>query len=312
MNTFVYNKETPILFLIFNRPDNSHKVFEAIRKAKPKRLYVSADGPRSEEEKKICEQTRAIFEKIDWECTLHTNFSDYNKGCKIAISEGISWFFNHETEGIILEDDCLPSDSFFAFCSTLLLHYRHDTRVTTVCGSNLQFGHLRGDASYYFSAFPHIWGWASWRRVWKDYDVEMKTFPIFRDQDYIKNCQSYHSFKTSWLSSWEKTYTGEINTWDFQYAYLNLINNGLSIIPNVNLISNIGFGDGATHTTDKNSLFSNMKNEEISTLVHPVFILPDVEADILMQEKQNYVPPAKKKGLLSKTWKSIRKLVKKK
>lgn len=306
METLIYNQETPVLFLIFNRPKNSSLIFEAIRKAKPKRLYVSADGPRSEEEKKACEQTRVILEKIDWECTLFTNFSDHNKGCKNAISEAITWFFNQEEEGIILEDDCLPSESFFAFCSTLLDHYRHDTRITHIGGSNLQLGHKRGEASYYFSNLTHVWGWAGWKRVWNTYDVNLKSFPLFKAQNTIESSLSHAAYKNSWLNALEKTYTGEIDTWDYQYAYANLINHGLSVIPNVNLISNIGFGSEATHTHDQNHFFAALPTQEILSITHPDFILPNIEADLFTQEKESYIAPKKKKNILSRTWKTIK------
>ncbi|MDO7744738.1 MAG: nucleotide-diphospho-sugar transferase [Pedobacter sp.] len=306
MNNFIYNKDTPVLFLIFNRPDTTLKVFNAIRNAKPRKLYISADGPRNASEQEICNEVRKITENIDWECKVFTNFSEINKGCKIAISEGISWFFDHEAEGIVLEDDCLPSASFFAFCSTLLDHYRYDTRITHIGGANLQLGLKRGLEDYYFSNLTHVWGWAGWRRVWEQYDVNIKTFPAFKDHHYINNCQSHLPFKKNWLDALEKTYNGEIDTWDYQYAYLNLINNGLSIIPNFNLISNIGFGEKATHTFDQNHYFASLPNEEMPTLVHPFFVVPDIEADIFTQEKENYTPPVKKKNVMSRLWKTLK------
>ncbi|WP_316816896.1 nucleotide-diphospho-sugar transferase [Pedobacter nyackensis] len=309
MNTLVYDKNTPVLFLIFNRPDNTAKVFEAIRSAKPKKLYVSADGPRTEEEKTVCEQTRAILKNIDWECTVLTNLSEHNKGCRVAMSEGISWFFKQEEEGIILEDDCLPSASFFAFCSTLLAHYRYDTRITHIGGSNFQLGTKRSEASYYFSNLTPVWGWASWRRTWNNYDVDLKSFPSFKEQDLINNCQSHFPFKEGWLNALEKTYNGEIDTWDYQYAYANLINHGLSVIPNVNLISNIGFGPNATHTFDQNYVFASLPTGEINTITHLRYVIPNVQADVFTQEKESYIPPRKNK--LSRMWKNTKSFLKK-
>ncbi len=306
MSSLNYDKETAVLFLVFNRPDTTLRVFEAIRKAAPKRLYVSADGPRTPAEQLKCDQTREILNLIDWDCQLFTNYSNENKGCKIAISEGISWFFNQEEEGIILEDDCLPSDSFFPYCSALLAHYRHDNRITHIGGSNLQLGQTHGDASYYFSNLTHVWGWAGWRRVWKNYDVQLKSFNDFKELDHIKNCPSHLPFKANWINALEKTYKGEIDTWDYQYAYLNLINNGLSVIPNQNLISNIGFRADATHTFDENNYFAELETELMTDLTHPDFVLPTIEADIFTQEKENYVPPLKKKNILSRTWKSMK------
>ena len=306
MDTLIYDKETPVLFLIFNRPDTTLQVFEAIRKAAPKKLYVSADGPRTPEERIKCQQTREILNQIDWDCQLFMNYSDQNQGCKVAISEGISWFFKQEEEGIILEDDCLPSESFFSFCTTLLAKYRHDNRITHIGGSNLQLGQARGEASYYFSNLTHVWGWAGWRRVWKNYDVELRTFPEFKLNDEIKNCPSHYPFKTGWIEALEKTHNGQIDTWDYQYAYLNLVNNGLSVIPNVNLISNIGFRADATHTFDEGHFFAGMPTERLDQLRHPTFTLPCVEADIFTQEKESYVTPAKKKNALSRGWKALK------
>ncbi|MET1053895.1 MAG: nucleotide-diphospho-sugar transferase [Pedobacter sp.] len=311
MSDVIYNKNTPVLFLIFNRPDTTAKVFEEIRKAKPQRLYLSADGPRTPEEESVCEQTRKISLDINWDCEVFTNFSTHNKGCKVAMSEGITWFFQQEEEGIILEDDCLPSESFFGFCSSLLAHYRHDRRITHIGGSNLQCGQVRGNASYYFSNLTHVWGWAGWRRVWKTYDVDLSSFPTFKEQEYINNCPSHYPFKEGWLEALEKTYEGKIDTWDYQYAYANLVNNGLSVIPNSNLISNIGFGTQATHTFDADHIYSAVLNEEITSIKHPQFIIPHVQADIFTQEKESYVAPVKKKTIFSRSWKSFKSTIRK-
>ena len=159
---------SPVLFLVFNRPETTRRVFEAIRTAKPSRLYIAADGPRLEREgeRANCEEVRKIALEVDWECDVKTLFRDENLGCKRAVSEGISWFFEHEDEGIILEDDCLPDRSFFSFCKDLLERYRHDTRIMVISGVNFQQGRKRTEYSYYFSIYPHCWGWATWRSAW--------------------------------------------------------------------------------------------------------------------------------------------------
>lgn len=306
MSSLAYNKDTAVLFLIFNRPDTTAVVFEAIRKAQPTRLYVSADGPRSEAEHANCEQARSVIAKVDWECEVFTNFSTHNKGCKVAISDGITWFFQQEEEGIVLEDDCLPSVSFFSFCSSMLAHYRHDQRITHIAGCNLQLGEKRGDASYFFSNLTHVWGWAGWRRVWAQYDVNMSSFPAFKSQEQLNNCLSHLPFKENWLNALEKTYNGEINTWDYQYAYLNMCASGMSVIPNVNLISNIGFGAQATHTMDQSHNFAALPNEELTTLTHPEFMIASVEADLYAQEKAESTVASPKKNILSRTWKRIK------
>ena len=171
-----YEVQSPVLLLIFNRPDTTFRVFQQIRKAKPGKLYIAADGPRNGNttDAELCKNARSITGKIDWDCKLETLFNDDNKGCKIAVSTAINWFLDHEEEGIILEDDCLPSDSFFYFCDAMLERYRFDYRISTITGSNLQAGKKWGTACYYFSQFSNIWGWATWKRFWKNYDPGLK------------------------------------------------------------------------------------------------------------------------------------------
>ncbi len=306
----------PILFLIFNRPDITKRVFEQIKKAKPERLYIAADGPRSfkDNEATLCKKTREVVSQVDWECDVKTLFRDENLGCKDAVSSAITWFFNNEPEGIILEDDCLPSDSFFYFCTTLLEKYRDDERIAHIAGSNFQDGKKIGNASYYFSDLYNIWGWASWRRVWKDYDVKLTLLDEFADSDYVKNAQIYSHYKSHWLESFQGTKSGKINTWDYQYMFANVINHRIAIVPNVNLISNIGFGEGATHTTEVND-FANIPVSEFTEITHPKYILPDLAADTHHMHKATWsppTPPAKKKRFLSRIWKAIKKTLKSK
>jgi hypothetical protein len=299
-----YNPEDAILFLVFNRVDTTSKVFEAIRNAAPKKLYVAADGPRNVGEYQKCKTVREIATDIDWDCELKTLFREDNLGCKDAVSGAINWFFDQEELGIILEDDCLPSSSFFGFCSALLHKYKDDNRIGHIGGSNFQDGIQRGDSSYYFSRLTHVWGWAGWRRAWNKYDVNMSTFPYFKAHD-LQNLPGHAPFKEVWYKNLKSTYDGEINTWDYQVSYFNIINNYLSIIPNKNLISNIGFGEGATHTIE-NHPFADLKTGEIEEMIHPVFFIADVDADLFTQHIEYYQPPIKKKGLLSRLWKKFK------
>jgi len=274
---------TPILFLIFNRPDTTKKVFNAIRQAKPKQLFVAADGPREnkEGEKEKCEQVRKILEQVDWDCEVKTLFRDKNLGCKIAVSSAIDWFFKNVEEGIILEDDCLPSQSFFWFCQELLEYYRNDTRIMHISGDNFQFGRKRGEGSYYFSKYSHVWGWATWRRAWKCFDVNMKSFEEFKTENQINNVFQIKQQQKYWIKNFELTYNGKINTWDYIWLYACFINNGLCIMPNKNLVSNLGFSKEGLHTKDENSIFSKMEIKEIEEIKHANFILADQEADLL-------------------------------
>lgn len=290
-----YNKQTPILFTIFNRPDTTTLVFQQIRKAQPQKLYIAADGPRSEQEEELCKKTREITNLIDWDCSVKKIYRDENLGCREAMIGAINWFFEHESEGIILEDDCLPSDSFFGFCSTMLEKYRNDERIGHIAGSNFQNGEERGDGSYYFSSLTYVWGWAGWRRVWKDYDPNMRTFPFFQDSECIDNMPSHSPFKSIWLNNLKDNYKGT-NGWDYQYSYLNMINSRLSIIPNKNLISNIGCDNNATHYTHNHPLAA-IGLDELDKIVHPAFMVTNILADIYSQQREYQILTSREESL---------------
>jgi len=241
---------TPILFLVFNRPDTTKKVFEEIRKAKPSKLFIAADGPRNPEEKKKTDAVRQyVKENIDWPCKVKTLFRNKNLGCKYAVSGAIDWFFENVEQGIILEDDCLPSSSFFRFCQELLKKYKNDKRIMQISGTNVG-GVSKIEESYFFSKCFNAWGWATWRRAWKKYDVEMKDWKKVRfSKSFLKitTGESLLNRFKSWRLS-NLTYLGNINTWDYQWGFACAINNGLCIVPKVNLITNMGFTETATHT----------------------------------------------------------------
>ncbi|MFV0396697.1 MAG: glycosyltransferase family 32 protein [Bacteroidales bacterium] len=278
-----HNFHTPVLFIVFNRPETTFRVFEQIRKAKPLRLYVAADGPRNELDRPLCENIRKIVEKVDWTCEVKTLFQTQNLGCREAGPTAIRWFFEHETEGIVLEDDCLPADDFFGFCSAMLERYRDDHRIGDISGGNYQFVNVRGDGSYFFSALSHVWGWAGWRRVWREYDLSISTFPSFKEGGYIDKMSSHAPFRNYWLNMFRVHHEGA-NGWDFQYAYLNLINNRLSIIPNVNLITNIGCDNVEATHYQSNHPFANIPLGKMNEIKHPTFVVADVEADLFSQQ----------------------------
>jgi len=274
---------TPILFLVFNRPETTKRVFEKIREARPPRLYVSADGPRPgrDGEAVLCEQTRRIACAVDWPCSVKTLFREKNLGCKFAVSSGISWFFENEPEGIILEDDCFPEATFFPYCEELLARYRDNPRVAHIGGTNFQDGSKRGEASYYFSRYAHVWGWASWRRAWQNYDVHMNSFPEFLKEDRMSGTFPHAAVKNYWLNIFSQVYEGKIDTWDYQWVYSAWRTGALAVIPAKNLIANIGFGAASTHTPDADNPFSNMPTYSMPLpLVHPLPIEADDEADL--------------------------------
>ena len=241
--------KTAVLFLVFNRPDTTKQVFEAIRKAKPPRLYIAADGSRIEKpgEAEKVEKARMIATQVDWDCEVNTLFRDQNLGCGKAVSSSITWFFENEEEGIILEDDCLPSQSFFWFCEELLEKYRGDMRVWQICGFNpLEI--INSENNYVFSKYGPIWGWASWKRAWKYYDYNMTLWIKLKENGKYKNfCDNL--IESKWrLKVFDNVYSKIISTWDYQWSFAKLINSGLNVIPSVNLIQNIGFSEDATHT----------------------------------------------------------------
>ncbi len=275
--------KTPVAFLIFNRPDTTERVFREIRKARPPKLLVVADGPRSDHpgEAKKCEDTRKIIEQVDWDCEVMKNYSDINMGCKRRVSSGLDWVFETVEEAIILEDDCLPSQSFFRFCQELLEYYKDDTRVMHISGNNFQFGQNRTSYDYYFSKkFFHVWGWATWERAWRYYDINMKRWPLFRSNNLLDSIFPNVIERRKKSQIFEATYNGMIDTWDYQWTFSCLSQHALAIIPNKNMVSNIGFHRHATHTSNKSDLFANLPIEEIkSPLNHPDFIITNKKAD---------------------------------
>ncbi|MFM7855364.1 MAG: nucleotide-diphospho-sugar transferase [Flammeovirgaceae bacterium] len=271
--------KTPVLLIVFNRPDTTKRVFERIRAAQPKHLFVAADGPRNESDRSKCDAARAIVNEVDWDCEVTTRFLDTNQGCRRGVSSAINWFFEHVEEGIVLEDDCLPIDDFFRFAEDMLTLYRAVDRVMHINGSNFQYGQHRRDGSYYFSRIPHIWGWATWRRAWKLYDLEMKDFPSFLSQNQMKSFFSDQRFEKFWMFFFHRAYR-ESRTWDYQWVYTIMKHHGLAISPNENLVSNIGFGRNATFTKTKHPFLSNMDVYPLPPTSHPQVMEVDHAADL--------------------------------
>lgn len=245
---------TPIIFIIFNRPAVTKRVFEVIRKMQPTRFFIAADGPRYplKKEYELCEQTRAIVEQIDWPCDLQLLFNEQNMGCGKAVSRAITWFFQQVEEGIVLEDDCLPSEDFFFFCEELLAHYRHDSRVTTICGSTLlnkKYAHIPG---HYLGNSNGVWGWATWRRAWALYDFEIKKIndPLVKER--IRKTLGNDIVFPYVIDTFNLLLSGKFDTWDIQWYFAGLSNGGRAVCPFQNMISNIGH-DGA-HDQGKNRL----------------------------------------------------------
>lgn len=275
---------TPVLFMVFNRPDLTRASFAAIRRARPSRLYVAADGPRPgrESDPDLCRETRAVATAVDWPCTVRTLFRGRNLGLRLACASAISWFFQHEPEGIVLEDDCVPHPDFFPYCAELLARYRHCPEVMLVGGSNYQYGKRRGDASYYFSLYPHIWGWAAWASTWERYDINMTGLERFvktRLGDLIE----HEGARKAMMRKFMLVERGVDNNWDFQLVYSLWRAGGLSVIPNVNLVGNIGNVDDSAHPW-RPELAHLRKVEGLPELRHPQAVVRDREADAFHSE----------------------------
>lgn len=282
------NYNTPVLFLIFNRPDLTEIVFNKIKEIRPYHLFIAADGPRDVQEKELCEKTRRlVLDNIDWECKTETLIRDHNLGCKIAVSSAIDWFFSKADMGIILEDDCLPDTSFFTFCQEMLQKYKDDERVMHICGSNYTMGLTKDiPESYYFSKYAEMWGWATWKRAWLMYELEMKSYDNFEKENRIKDVFENKRVQRFWSSVFTNHLTNQLDTWDFQWIYSVLKNYGLCIVPMNNLISNIGCGIGATHIADSKYKVANQTVKSINTIMHPSFVLPNNKFDLIHLENR--------------------------
>ena len=293
----------PILFIIFKRLDTTKMVFEAIRKAKPQKLYIAADGPRTLAEKQATDTVRNyVLKNIDWPCQIFSEFQDQNLGCRYGVSHAITWFFQHEPEGIILEDDCLPHPDFFHFCSELLIHYRDNQKVWGIGGGNFQDGQNRGSGSFYFSHHVYIWGWATWADRWAKYDVDLKN---------IRTFTGLSTKKYSWgeYAYWKKIFTQvkykKFNTWDYQWMFTMWQNKGLWVVPNKNLVGNIGFGPDATHTFGTQNGIPHKKMDALKNLIYPEAVISDPDADAYAYRKNSAPLP-----LYKRIWNQLKRLFK--
>jgi hypothetical protein len=269
-----------IVYLFFNRPEKILHSFERIRAARPARLILVADGPRPEmpTDAARCEAARKLVEQVDWPCEVIRDYAETNLGCGRRVASGITNAFQHVDRAIILEDDCVPVPSFFGFCEKILERYADDERVMAVSGDNFQNGIRRGDAAYYFSKYFHCWGWATWRRAWRHYDFKTMGWPAFRDAGMLRTyCPDTAEYQY-WTGVFDRCHAGQIDTWDYQYLLACWMQSGLTILPNVNLVSNIGFDNDATHTTDS-SPNSNLSATDIGELTHPAWVCRDQIAD---------------------------------
>jgi len=286
--------DTPILFLIFNRPDKTRLVFERIKEVRPTHFFIAADGPRSETEAGICEQTRQlVLSNIDWPCEVHTLLHEKNLGCTPAVVSALDWFFEQVEAGIVLEDDCLPDLSFFDFCTELLKKYAHNDRIKHISGSNFHLGRKFGADSYYFSVISLCWGWATWRRAWQQY--RLGRVEEISETAYLETL-NYPNFPPKHQIYWKRMFdyhrTGEDTIWDHRWKFNLWYQKGVAITPNQNLVSNIGYGVGATTSSGRNSARNRLANLPVLPMLqinHPSHIQTDSLADALLCDIYN--PP---------------------
>ena len=293
MNNLHNKLETPVALFIFKRPDTTSRVFETIAKAKPSDLLIVADGPRNTEEEDRCRAVREIVKKVTWDCRVRRNFAEVNMGCKTRMSSGLDWVFSEVEEAIILEDDCVPDMSFFYYCQELLERYRYDERVMHIGGGNYQHGIRQNADSYYFSKYPHGWGWASWRRAWRHFDFNIKKWPELRTTDWLQTICPSKSEQKFWTDIYDRSYRGELNAWDYQWNFACWVHGGLSIVPEVNLVDNVGFGPDATNTVVKwNEIKEVVAGSLTSELRHPKEIRVNQKADRYTFRKIFAPPPS--------------------
>jgi hypothetical protein len=268
---------TPVAFFVFNRPVTTRRVFEAIAKARPAKLLLIADGPRRDKdgEAEACRQVRDIVARVDWPCEVFRDFLESNLGCRERMISGLNWVFSLVEEAIILEDDCLPDPSFFPFCQELLEKYRADSRIAYISGDNLVENHLNTENSYYFSRLGGIWGWATWRSEWQRYDMHLKDWPELRRHKMLSEIFDDAKAVSFWTGIFDAMHEDRgPNTWDYQWLYTQLKNNSLTVIPSVNLVANIGFGVGATHTGGADSRLTPPSRAINFPLRHPSSFVP--------------------------------------
>lgn len=271
---------TAIAYIVFNRPDETRVSFEQIRRLRPAQLFIIADGPRASHpgDESRCSSVRRLVDEVDWPCEVHRNYAEENQGLKLRVTSGLDWVFSSVDKAVVLEDDCVAHPDFFRFCDNALDRYAEDSRVFMVTGNNFQHGLRRGTASYYFSKYTHVWGWASWRRVWELYDRDMAFWPTWRGSAEWNRVVPDRIERRYWTRIFDRVANGKIDSWAYPMLATAWYYQGLTATPNANLVSNIGFGPLATHTFTPDA-GANLPTEALGAITHPTEVRPDFEAD---------------------------------
>jgi len=262
---------TPVILILFRRPETTRRVFEAIRQARPPKLYIVADGARGPDDDASCESARAIVANIDWPCEVIRDYADTNLGVAKRVSSGITGAFRHYEEAIILEDDTLPNPFFFKYCEELLARWREEERIQHISGTNFIHCHQAEiQHSYYFNNHPAIWGWATWRRAWQHYDTRLPHWPEHRKEGLLERKLHTTTARQNWTETFDLHHDNEDPwTWDYHWTYATWVQNGLAAAPRQNLVTNIGFGEGATHTGTTTAPDLPIDPSHDETIVHP-------------------------------------------
>jgi hypothetical protein len=298
---------TPVVLIVFNRPQLTQRLFEVLTQVRPPKLLIIADGPRADRpgEAERCRAVRDLVAEVSWPCEVLTNFAESNMGCRARIVSGLNWAFTLVEEAIILEDDILPALSFFRFCEEMLCRYRGDARVAMITGFNNSAHRARASHSYFFSELTHIWGWATWREAWQHYDEHMNSWPAVRDSGLLEEFFQKRSALRYWTAIFNSMYEGTgPNTWDYQWMFTNLCRRALSITPQVNLVRNTGFGEDGTHVTNANDAPVVPVEPLAFPLRHPPAMIASRSLDLLDQEVSGWHVPA----LPKRAWRKLRRL----
>lgn len=272
--------DVPVVYIAYNRPHHTRRTFSAIRQQRPGKLFIICDGPRPDrkEDSGRCSEVREILNEVDWPCEVIRNYADANVGLKRRVSSGLNWVFEQTDQAIVLEDDCLPHTDFFSFCAAMLERYKADEQVWAITGNNFQGGRRRGNASYYFSKYPHCWGWATWRRSWRRYEGDLQFWPEWAiSKDWCHKVPDRVE-RRYWSRIFEGVRHHEFDSWSYAWLACAWYHGGLTATPNVNLVTNIGFGPDGTHT------LSDVEQEGIPTtpigaLTHPDKVRRNTSAD---------------------------------
>lgn len=284
----MYN--VPILLIAFNRPDHVRQVLTEIRKQQPAQLFVCQDGPRegNEIDHIRCQEVRDVIkELVDWPCELHTLYQEKNLGCGPGPAAGITWFFEHVEMGIVLEDDCLPHPEFFLYCEELLNKYKYDNRISFIGGCNYNIPISANDSYSFMGGHHQTWGWASWRRVWTQFDYYLNYWDFKLFQRVIKQYYKDRKQQNYWAEIFEKVKLDRLNEscWDYQFYFSCWKNQQYAIYPKVNLVSNVGFGNDATHTNADGNALLCIQTQSIMPLKHPKKVIYDQSIDDSMMRK---------------------------